>query len=212
MSGQIISGEVIHVSYPDHSYICANFYCKNILTDFELMKLKQSPLSKVRSRFNYCMPCRRSKNVDMGRCDNCNCGFSLTQGRSTTARYCILCKNKKEKARMKIANTNHYKRIINARPSKVCRTCSIQFKSQRTLYCSKICSDKHHNMVRCKNNTELIAEIKANRSCEECYGPLDIKADFRVRYCSTDCKKKSHAKLFVGYRKRDRLINKDCIS
>jgi predicted nucleic acid-binding Zn ribbon protein len=219
MSGQVnlVSGEkVVCVSCPGHSYICANFQCNNFLTDYELAKIaKLSNNTRTRSKNEYCRKCRKGKHFDKVRCNHCLRGFNIETGRTSTAKYCRDCKTERHRTAQKKVLDFYQSAIVEERPDRFCRVCGKK-TPKRHLDCSKKCTTRWHRDVRRKNNQEMIDEIKANRFCalESCGLAIATDADFRVRFCTPECKKIHHRSLFKLYRARDKQIalNKGLVS
>lgn len=209
MSGQenLVIGldKTIVVSCSGHSYICGNYQCNNILTDFELMKLSQMKSGiKVRCRWAFCRYCRQVKNTQILRCTKCRNGFHTTNQRSNTASLCIGCKRDNHDFHLKKSMTYVREAIQEARQDKACRVCGKN--SKHLVECSDECRTIWHSLIRRKNNKEMVKLIKSSRYCQECTGNINSNSDFRNIFCSHKCKLARNARI-VRNRRHKELIN-----
>lgn len=207
MSGQVnlVSGEV-HVSCPDHSYICANFRCNNILTSYEVDKLSKSRNKRARSRYDYCVGCRRYKDrIESIRCVECGGPFGFPTGRTPTAKLCSQCKKRNHDKIVNNIQLDYRDALRVARQDRDCRICGE--KTGGRLDCSDKCRFKWHAQTKAKNSEEMRNEIKANRFCQECEGSIPFQSDFRNRYCSVKCKKSRNLRVIRIYRQNKKEIN-----
>lgn len=206
MSDQVLQSvvlveKVIHVSYPGHSYICANFRCKNILSDYEIRK--QSKDISKRTRWNYCKKCRGYKQFDTIRCGRCLGPFSLL-GTSTWIRsLCPDCRRIRKNEIQSRGQKTYWLKKANKRQCKYCNE-DISL-SRHIVFCSKICAYKDL-LKKGREKTAKKVLALGKRNCKWCSTEI-IPTRKTMCFCSSSCRaKQSHMN------RRDKLIKKElCI-